>query len=181
MNSNNFKWDKFYWFIVIKIIMIWKLQSEESTIKFLQERGILLTEKTCLNRHQLNCISSKFIFWNYNVTLCRTHIGVHTAGCTAVAATVMTVRFICCWAKKLTSVVWWGRQLNMSKSTTLYRNMYMQVLQQPGRQCKTGGPGYIIKVDKNLLTRQKQNMGRITSGLHLEAFDASLQSGGWTW
>lgn len=142
-------------------------RTEEKAVEFLQEKGLLPSERICPNGHEMKIYFGKETFWKCNIKDCMKKVNIRT-GTWFVGSRlsfVTAVRFFYCWAKELTSIKWCEEELDMNKNTTVDWNSYMReavtefLLQRP-RQ-KIGGDGMIVEIDESMFSKRKNNVGRV--------------------
>lgn len=142
-------------------------RTEEEAVAFLQEKGILTTERICPNNHEMKLYFGQEIFWKCSTRPCLKKVNIRT-GTWFVGSRlsfVTAVRFFYCWSEELTSIEWCNKQLDMAQATTVDWNAYMreavteQFIQCP--QQKIGGEGTIVEIDESMFTKRKNNAGRV--------------------
>ena len=142
-------------------------RTEEESIIFLQNKGILPKERVCPNGHHAKLYFGNRIFWKCTVKSCLKRVNIRTG--TWFTDTrlpfVTGVRFFYSWAFELTSIQWCERELQIAKHTAVDWNLYMrsacvEALELREKK-KIGGDGLIVEIDESLFTKRKNNAGRI--------------------
>ena len=142
--------------------------TEEDAIAFLQEKGVLPTERFCKKGHPMKLSIGSRVDWRCNKSGCRNKIGIRVG--TWFVDTrlpfVTAVRFFYCWAQELTSIKWCNEQMDMADKTTIDWNNYMReaaaasLFSRRGNQ-KIGGEGLVVEIDESMFVKRKNNAGRI--------------------
>jgi len=80
-------------------------KTDEEAIKFLQEKGVLPSQRVCKNGHQMNLRIGQQVQWSCKKKECRTavkmRVGNWLEGSRITFVTI--VRFVYCWAFEMTS------------------------------------------------------------------------------
>lgn len=138
-----------------------------SSIRFLQQRGILHNPRVCSKNHAMVLsLTDVHERWRCSRRGCRETI--HVRRDTWLQGSRLSFRqvilFIYCWSKDLTSIKFCESELGISKSAVIDWNMYMRevcadnLLRNP---VVIGGPNTIVEIDESLFTRRKNHMGRV--------------------
>jgi len=137
-----------------------------SSIRFLQEHGILHNPRMCTKNHSMVLsVTARHDRWRCSRSGCRETIPVRRD--TWLEGTKLSFRdiilFIYCWSKEMTSIAFCEAELEISKSTVIEWNMYMRevcaenLLRNP---IVIGGHNMTVEIDETMFTRRKNHKGR---------------------
>lgn len=139
---------------------------EESSVEFLQHRGVLPSTRICGNGHNMRLYFGKEIYWKCTVKACQQKVGMRVGNWFEGSRMPFesSILFIYGWAKQWTSIKWCSEELGLSQPTAVDYNNFMREicswrLQQ--NQAPIGGPSMIVEVDESLFTKRKNHAGRI--------------------
>ena len=140
-----------------------------SSVQFLQQRGILHTDRQCDAGHPMILRlrdDGKGDAWRCNVRVHRQEKQLRNG--TWLQGSKLSfqsaVLFIYCWAHERTSVEFCAKELEVSKNSVVdWSNFLREVcaytlLQNPP---VIGGPGLTVEIDESLFSRRKNNMGQV--------------------
>lgn len=150
-------------------IKIWDLpRNEEESVRFLQCRNLLPTDKLCINNHVMKLyFGQEYPFWQCNLRSCRKKVGLRVGTWFEHSKLAYTtaVRFIYFWAQEQSSMKWCEKQLDMAGNTVVDWNNYLRevcvFVVKNKNSSKIGGEGKIVEIDESLFTKRKNNAGRV--------------------
>ncbi|XP_023243935.1 uncharacterized protein LOC111641917 [Centruroides sculpturatus] len=139
-------------------------RTEEESVLFFQEKGILPSARICKNGHEMKLNISKGV-WRCTISSCDVMISIRSNNWFSGSRIpfLTAVRFIYHWTEEVTSIKWCRKHLNICDKTTIDWNSFLRevcflhLLKQPNR--RIGGPGKIVEIDETLFTRRKSNAG----------------------
>ncbi len=140
------------------------VKSAEDAFLYLQEKGVLHSERICKNGHIMKANLSDFK-WHCYKRSCRATIGLRKGTWFEASHLPMDtiVYFIYCWCHQVTSFSFCETQLKMSSATaTDWKNFLREVCANSliEKALKIGGEGCSVEIDESCFSRRKYNVGR---------------------
>ena len=143
------------------------VSDKETAVTFLQQHGILHNIRLCDNGHVMNLnLSGHHDRWRCKSRECRQDIGLRNGTWLENSRLDFTtaVYFIYWWSQENTSIRFCERELEMNHNTVVDWSNYLRevcandILTQP---LIVGGPGLTVEIDECLISRRKNQVGRI--------------------
>ncbi|XP_050691605.1 uncharacterized protein LOC126983150 [Eriocheir sinensis] len=141
------------------------LQSNESTVNFLQNHGIIPKEKLCQKHHPMT-IDYKRSSWRCHKGRCREEVNLRKNTWLEGSTLPMNkiIEFIYAWTKEYTSIKFCRDELGISHDAVVDYNNYLrevcahEILNNP---VKIGGPNCTVEIDETVYAKRKYNKGRM--------------------
>ncbi|GFT32589.1 uncharacterized protein TNCV_3145421 [Trichonephila clavipes] len=133
-------------------LTIWDLpNSEKDAVAFFQNYNILPNGRKCTNSHSMKLYFGKRIFWKCGLGTCNQMVAIRNGNWFEASRLpfLIALRFIYCWAKKLTTIKFCEEQLNLADKTVTDWNNYMReicVLDMERKEIKIEGPKRIVEM-----------------------------------
>lgn len=140
---------------------------KETSVNFLQQRGILHSSRVCANNHVMTLsLTDRRDRWRCYQRSCLQDIPLRTG--TWLQGSRLTYRqiilFIYCWSKELTSISFCECELGVAKDAVIDWNNYLREVCANTLICNpviVGGPNTTVEIDESLFTRRKYAVGRV--------------------
>lgn len=141
-------------------------RDKASSVRFLQQRGVLHNPRVCSNGHEMTlALSDRQDRWRCRRTPCRVDVPVRKG--TWLQNSRLPYRdiilFLYCWSFEMTSVKFCERELGMTLPTVVDWNCYLRevcadtLINNPIR---IGGQNRTVEIDESLFSRRKSHQGR---------------------
>lgn len=138
-----------------------------SSVRFLQERGVLHNVRHCCNGHVMNLsLTDRQDRWRCQKRSCNEDIPLRKG--TWLEGSKLSYRqillFIYCWSKEMTSLSFCKCELDIGEGTTVDWNNYLREVCANSliiNPVVIGGPNKTVEIDESLFTRRKNHVGRV--------------------
>ena len=143
------------------------VHDKDSSVQFLQQRGILHNPRICVNGHQMRLkLRDKGDRWRCRSRACRTEVPLRKD--TWLEGSRLSYRdlilFIYCWSREMTSIKFVEHELEICHEATVDFNNYLREVCASdliANPMIIGGPNTTVEIDESLFTRRKNNQGRV--------------------
>ncbi|KAG8225075.1 hypothetical protein J437_LFUL000054 [Ladona fulva] len=163
MGSNDSDWCNYKQLVL-------SLHNDEECVRFLQEKGILHTNRVCKGGRDMKLRFRKNgnIYWICQFVECIQYVGVRkdTWIYPSRLPLIDIILFIYGWCYEWTSIKWCERELNISRKAVVDWNNYLREvcsLKLLHSSKKIGGDNTTVEIYESLFNPRKYNLGKTQS------------------
>lgn len=143
-----------------------QIPDEASSVRFLQQRGIIHAQRFCDNGHKMTLSLGVKDRWRCFFGECRQDKGLRTNNWLIGSRLPLrkVILFIYCWSRKMTSVEFSKDELEIGQNAVVDWNNYLREvcawrLEQTNMVIR--GPNTTVEIDESLFSRRKNHAGRV--------------------